>query len=253
MSEFVVSSSFVWAFRPVKRLILPDDPFFEEGNIYCNILRKQIDLSDDIDDLLESGCSGFKCSIPGCAEVFRSISRFDSHYKTCHWNVCRYCKKSFPSNHLLEIHILENHDTLFQMIARKSNMYRCLVESCPDKFSSENERKDHLVQFHHYPADFRFNRPSRTQRKLLNRKEHSASEPSTMEVDSSSSKTMHERPTEQKPQPKPRMPANICFGRGSARVFQRGSFSKKSGKKSKQRNTYKPGAQVDEVTMKDVS
>ncbi|EDO31405.1 predicted protein [Nematostella vectensis] len=165
MSEFVVSSSFVWAFRPVKRLILPDDPFFEEGNIYCNILRKQIDLSDDIDDLLESGCSGFKCSIPGCAEVFRSISR-------------------------------------------------CLVESCPDKFSSENERKDHLVQFHHYPADFRFNRPSRTQRKLLNR-----------------------------------MPANICFGRGSARVFQRGSFSKKSGKKSKQRNTYKPGAQVDEETF----
>ncbi|NXV84256.1 ZN511 protein, partial [Atlantisia rogersi] len=103
--------------------------------------------------------SEFSCHISGCCQVFDTLDGYEHHYNTLHRNVCSFCKRSFPSGHLLDIHILEWHDSLFQILAEKQNMYKCLVEGCAEKFKSSKDRKDHLVSVHLYPSDFRFDRP----------------------------------------------------------------------------------------------
>ncbi|NXI74706.1 ZN511 protein, partial [Anseranas semipalmata] len=105
--------------------------------------------------------SEFCCHISGCSQVFDTLESYEHHYNTLHRNVCSFCKRSFPSGHLLDIHILEWHDSLFQIMAEKQNMYKCLVEGCAEKFKSSKDRKDHLVTVHLYPADFRFDRPKK--------------------------------------------------------------------------------------------
>uniref|UniRef100_A0A663DV15 Zinc finger protein 511 n=1 Tax=Aquila chrysaetos chrysaetos TaxID=223781 RepID=A0A663DV15_AQUCH len=109
----------------------------------------------------EAGVSEFSCHISGCCQVFDTLEGYEHHYNTLHRNVCSFCKRSFPSGHLLDIHILEWHDSLFQIMAEKQNMYKCLVEGCAEKFKSSKDRKDHLVTVHLYPADFRFDRPKK--------------------------------------------------------------------------------------------
>uniref|UniRef100_A0A8C0E6J9 Zinc finger protein 511 n=1 Tax=Bubo bubo TaxID=30461 RepID=A0A8C0E6J9_BUBBB len=104
------------------------------------------------------------CHISGCCQVFDTLEGYEHHYNTLHRNVCSFCKRSFPSGHLLDIHILEWHDSLFQIMAEKQNMYKCLVEGCAEKLKSSKDRKDHLVTVHLYPADFRFDRPKKTKR-----------------------------------------------------------------------------------------
>jgi hypothetical protein len=34
-----------------------------------------------------------------------------------------------------------------------------LVVGCPEKFKTSQDRKDHMVRLHLYPADFRFDKP----------------------------------------------------------------------------------------------
>lgn len=57
--------------------------------------------------------------------LFTSISdapSYEAHYNSLHRHSCQKCQRSFPSTHLLEIHVLENHDTLFSMIATRKNL-----------------------------------------------------------------------------------------------------------------------------------
>ncbi|KAL7992834.1 hypothetical protein Chor_017090 [Crotalus horridus] len=109
--------------------------------------------------------SEFSCQIGGCSQVFNTLESYEHHYNMLHRNVCSSCKRSFPSTHLLDVHILEWHDSLFQIMAEKQNMYQCLVESCPEKFKSSKDRKDHLITVHRYPSDFRFDKSLKAQRK----------------------------------------------------------------------------------------
>lgn len=233
-----------WSYTPLKRCLLSDDPFFEEGELLCNISRKQLDNSEDVEHLVQR--TDFKCD--SCGEWFSSVPSYEAHYNSLHRHTCLKCQRSFPSTHLLEIHVLENHDALFSMIATRKNLYRCLVESCPDRFSSDKERKDHLVSFHKYPADFRFNRPSRQQRK-----KKTSSSPSSEEPMETSSASQEKEPSSASPNPKQRLPRTICFGRGSTKAFQRNipKKSKKKAKSSHQENGAKSNSA--EVTMADVT
>ncbi|XP_015769017.1 PREDICTED: zinc finger protein 511-like [Acropora digitifera] len=215
----------VWAYTPQKRSVSTSASFFQEGEFVCNIERKQLDNSEQVEDLIEK--DEFQCDVPNCKEWFSSLLSYEAHYNSLHRHCCQNCQRSFPSTHLLEIHVLENHDTLFGMLASRKNLYRCLVESCPDRFSSDNERKDHLVSFHKYPADFRFNRPTRQQRKI---RVSSCCEVEQMDT----------------------LPKTICFGRGSTKTFQ-SNFPKKNKKKSKGTQECEVKSTSDEVTMTDIS
>ncbi|EPY85338.1 ZNF511 protein-like protein [Camelus ferus] len=104
----------------------------------------------------------FTCQVAGCCQVFDALEDFEHHYHTLHRNVCSFCKRAFPSGHLLDTHILEWHDSLFQILAERQDMYQCLVEGCTEKFRTSRDRKEHLVTRHLYPADFRFDKPRKS-------------------------------------------------------------------------------------------
>ena len=240
---------FDWVFTPAKRRFPPEHPFFEEGNVYCSILLKQLNLQEDVEDLISSAGPAFKCEVSDCNEYFHSIADYEVHYHSLHRNSCSSCHRAFPSNHLLDIHITENHDPLFQTLATRSKfMFRCLVESCPDKFSTAKERKDHLIKIHKYPSDFRFNRPSRKKKragKIVETK-LPAADNEEMDVDkrlgNDTGRPECEQLSSVLTQPKPRqLPKTICFGRGSARSFQKHNYTNRNRKFGKRtgKSSYK--------------
>ena len=61
-----------------------------------------------------------KCSLPPHKEVlsFSSLEEFESHFVKAHANRCTECKRNFPTEHFLNLHITENHDSLRE--ARKA-------------------------------------------------------------------------------------------------------------------------------------
>lgn len=68
----------------------------------------------ELDPAEDSSTSGaeMRCSLPPHAEAlkFRTYDEFEAHYNKCHTNRCLDCRKSFPSQHLLGLHIEECHD-----------------------------------------------------------------------------------------------------------------------------------------------
>lgn len=74
--------------------------------------------------------SEFYCHISGCSQVFDTLEGYEHHYNALHRNVCSFCRRSFPSGHLLDIHISEWHDSLFQIMAEKQNMVRARLGPC---------------------------------------------------------------------------------------------------------------------------
>ncbi|KAJ2899100.1 hypothetical protein MKZ38_003406 [Zalerion maritima] len=58
--------------------------------------------------------SVMKCSLPPHKEglSFPSYEEYEAHYHKAHTNRCLECRKNFPSEHLLVVHIEECHDSL---------------------------------------------------------------------------------------------------------------------------------------------
>lgn len=53
------------------------------------------------------------CSLPPHAPAsFSTYEEFDVHYAKVHANRCSECRKNFPTEHFLGLHIGENHDPL---------------------------------------------------------------------------------------------------------------------------------------------
>lgn len=61
-----------------------------------------------------------RCSLPPHTEVlvFRTYDEFETHYNNSHTNRCLECKKSFPSQYLLDLHHEECHDA-FSAVRRE--------------------------------------------------------------------------------------------------------------------------------------
>lgn len=72
--------------------------------------------------------SEFQCHIAGCKQLFDTVEGYEHHYNSLHRHVCSSCKRSFPSNRLLDIHILEWHDSLFQVMAERECMVMSIAE-----------------------------------------------------------------------------------------------------------------------------
>ncbi|XP_036591512.1 zinc finger protein 511 [Trichosurus vulpecula] len=108
------------------------------------------------------------CHIGGCDRVFDSLPGYVRHYQTLHQNACSFCRRSFPSDQLLDIHLLERHGTVPSSPTRAAAArerrpipfyYQCPVWGCTDKFMSPEEQTDHLIRIHHYPAHLWFDSP----------------------------------------------------------------------------------------------
>lgn len=61
----------------------------------------------------------FDCNIPGCYEKFNTINLYENHYNSHHRFICIECKKTLPSNHLLDLHLSEKHDSYFAVVSQK--------------------------------------------------------------------------------------------------------------------------------------
>ncbi|XP_029776591.1 zinc finger protein 511, partial [Suricata suricatta] len=135
--------------------------FFEDGDVLRHLYLQDV-LTQVTEAPERPRVPEFTCQVAGCCQVFDSLEDFEHHYHTLHRNVCSFCRRAFPSVHLLDIHILEWHDSLFQILSERQDMYQCLVEGCLEKFKTSKDRKDHLVRCHLYPADFRFDKPKKS-------------------------------------------------------------------------------------------
>lgn len=84
----------------------------------------------------------FTCQVAGCCQVFDTLEDYEHHYHTLHRHTCSFCKRAFPSGHLLDIHILEWHDSLFQILSERQDMvgdtasWGALDQSCLPKEQS---------------------------------------------------------------------------------------------------------------------
>ncbi|XP_056617122.1 zinc finger protein 511 [Triplophysa dalaica] len=241
----IASSPFT--FRPERIRVATEDEYFEDGDIHRHMYLQDV-ATALADDYQPPTISEFRCHIAGCKQFFDTLEGYEHHYNALHRNVCSSCKRSFPSNRLLDVHILEWHDSLFQVMAEKQCMYECLVEGCGLKFKTSKERKDHLIKTHSYPADFRFDRAKKSgrirERKTLLQNdaqmevcETSANQPEkseSMDFSLTPETENVKRTVETEPMnttnPKPlysyRVPSSICFGHGSVRGF-RGRRGKK--------------------------
>lgn len=196
--------------------LLADDTFFKDGDLACNMYRRLGVFDIDEEELCHKEVINLICEIPGCGSKLNSVMELELHYNSIHRYTCATCRKSFASAHLLDLHIEETHDSFFAVQAERKPMYQCLVETCPSKFTSSQERHCHCVDNHGYPSNFRWATPKISKPKNKKSQSHkhtklpageTASE-TAMEVDGN---------TEDSSATSGKMRRGFVFGRGSTK------------------------------------
>ncbi|KAJ4268486.1 hypothetical protein NW762_002549 [Fusarium torreyae] len=108
---------------------------------------KVTQLDSAIDD--QEDTIAMRCNLPPHKEplAFRSYDEYEVHYNKSHTNRCLECRKNFPSQHLLNVHIEEYHDPLVT-VKRE--------HGCERKCMTHQKRRMHLIDKHMYPKNFFF-------------------------------------------------------------------------------------------------
>ena len=162
------SSSSIGPFAPrIRRQ--SDDPFFLTGDrIALQTSEAQLyfyteeGAGDDVSggpqaEVRSKDAPRYQCSAIGCNKVFDSLIDCDGHYHTSHTLQCAQCHAILNSDHLLDLHLLEEHDSYFaSAVSRGRASYRCLVPTCDEYFANDASRLIHLKETHLYPKWFRF-------------------------------------------------------------------------------------------------
>ncbi|XPS75543.1 hypothetical protein M3J07_007618 [Ascochyta lentis] len=99
-----------------------------------------------------------KCLLPPHDPLaFASIQEFDVHYHKTHMNRCSECYKNFPDEHILHLHITENHDPFSAAKRdRGEQTYACLVPTCDRLCSTAPKRRMHCIDKHQFPKNYDF-------------------------------------------------------------------------------------------------
>ena len=67
------------------------------------------------------------------------------------------CRRNFPTDHFLSLHIAENHDPLnASKRDRGDKTYACFVEDCDKLCGSSQKRRMHLIDKHMFPRNYDF-------------------------------------------------------------------------------------------------
>ena len=132
------------------------DEFFGEGDRMCGMRTFQYMKIVDTEEFLHKDFEEFACSVPGCKARFSQLIDNETHYNAKHRHTCSECKKQCPSAHFLDLHLSEQHDSYFQLLATKRASFQCFVETCTDKFWCPKDRREHCIQLHSFPTDFKF-------------------------------------------------------------------------------------------------
>ncbi|BFZ25578.1 hypothetical protein BsWGS_28616 [Bradybaena similaris] len=244
-----------------KQVALDEDGLDEVGEDIADLGTLQVAGDGDATGIkMESDIRSFTCGLGGCRQSFTSLAGYESHYHTSHNFVCHTCRNSFVSAFLLDIHLEENHDSYFQVLSPRIDMFRCLVESCKLKFKTPELRKDHLMKAHQLPASFMFHKPIKTTSKKI--KATVKSQPVSSYPESNSMDVSHEPSSNTGCQDggqslpnfvartkhsrrEQKVPKAVCFGRGSQKAF---SSQRPAGRR---RHWHQVGA-VDMDTAVDI-
>lgn len=98
-----------------------------------------------------------RCSLPPHHDTisFSTFEEFELHYAKEHAHRCSECRKNFPTEHFLGLHITENHDPLTEARrAKEEKTYRCFVEDCDKVCSTPQKRRMHLIDKHMLPKNY---------------------------------------------------------------------------------------------------
>lgn len=147
--------------------IKPDDKLFADTNLQLLPSYKKLGAisnkdDEDLNDSHNSSMAGeIFCNVLGCGLVFDNVASYQSHYNVMHRFICIECKKSLPTEHLLDLHITEQHDSYFKArIERGQRLFKCYLEDCKEMFGNPQERKEHCIKQHKFPGNFRFDQVS---------------------------------------------------------------------------------------------
>jgi len=176
--------------EPKRMRLDADDPFFAAGSLgrfyaFAAVLQEEdgetsnkrtTTLVQGDDDLFEEEdendedffANTFACTASGCPARFRTVSSFEAHLFSRHRHRCSVCQRDLTTPRLLDMHIAELHDSYFAVMAKKRPSYACLVDDCRVVCSTNDERRKHLIQEHHYPLYFDFHNPGRFRKKMSN-------------------------------------------------------------------------------------
>lgn len=111
---------------------------------------------------LSTPSKSFPCPFINCNQKnikFSSQDEYEAHILGYHYHLCNECKRRFPSDAYLQVHIEENHDPFFQIKKEQGQkVYRCLEYSsgCKKMCIDRQKRRLHMIDKHGYPRDFQF-------------------------------------------------------------------------------------------------
>ncbi|KAK3813865.1 MAG: hypothetical protein J3R72DRAFT_348610, partial [Linnemannia gamsii] len=89
--------------------------------------------------------------------TFSSTAVYEHHFDTNHRHICQTCRKAFPGEKWLVLHIREIHDVLVRIQReRGERTYQCYVDGCDRACSTPQKRRMHLIDKHQYPKHFNF-------------------------------------------------------------------------------------------------
>lgn len=100
-----------------------------------------------------------KCSLPPHHDTisFSTFDDFETHYAKEHAHRCSECRKNFPTEQFLGLHISENHDPLTEAKrAKEEKTYQCFVEDCDKVCLTPQKRRMHLTDKHIFPKNYDF-------------------------------------------------------------------------------------------------
>lgn len=134
-----------------------DSPHLADVDVDLRPVSKIAGLDSAVED--EEAEFVMRCSLPPHKEPvgFRFYDEYETHYHQFHTNRCIECRKNFPTDHLLNVHIEECHDPLARVAREKGeHTYSCFVEGCERKCMTPQKRRLHLIDKHMYPKNFFF-------------------------------------------------------------------------------------------------
>lgn len=101
----------------------PPSPLITEAPIHHSKYIKTSDKS--------SPRAVMKCSLPPHNDTisFSTFEEFEIHHAKEHTHRCSECRKNFPTEHFLGLHISENHDPLTEARIAKGEKTVCLSRS----------------------------------------------------------------------------------------------------------------------------
>jgi len=186
----------------------PGQTSLQEGDRVAGMDRPVILRMEDVEELLHVEYKQFNCQVPGCGLKFRQLHECETHYNAAHRHSCSVCKKALPSPHLLELHLQENHDSFFALLAERKPSYQCFLPTCLTLSWTPEDRHHHAIQVHKFPPDFRFDAIKKKERRKKPCPPSSTNSSSSSSTVSSTS--IQGKPKSQSAQPAVRRPLSLA-------------------------------------------